>query len=403
MNILLINHYAGNPKLGMEFRPYYLGREWVKSGNNVMIIGGSYSHLRKQQPTANKETIEGIEYVWIPLKPYKGNGIGRIRSMFDFVRKLWFGYKKYLGNFKPDVVIASSTYPLDIYPAHKIAKHYGAKLVYEVHDLWPLSPMELGGYSKNHPFIRIIQAAEDYCYRHSDKVVSLLPNALEHMQERGMSPDKFVYVPNGFDPEEWENIVMTTDHDSILQELKNKGKFIIGYTGGHAISNSIDDLLDAMEYLRDSDITAVIVGKGVEKDRLINKAREKGLNNVLFLPPVSKDQIPALLQKFDATVIMGRRKPLYRFGTSPNKIFDYMMASKPIVMSIVEPVPIPMKASCAIFYEHDRPESLADKLMEISKMSEEERVSMGKKGYNFVKSYHSYPILAQEFIDNLVK
>lgn len=401
MNILLINHYAGNPKLGMEFRPYYLGREWVKTGNKVMIIGGSFSHLRKQQPTAEKETIDGIEYRWIPLKPYKGNGLGRIKSMFDFVRKLWYGYKKYLGDFKPDVVIASSTYPIDIYPAHKIAKHFGAKLVYEVHDLWPLSPMELGGYSKYHPFIMVMQAAEDYCYKHSDKVVSLLPNALEHMKERGMNEDKFAYIPNGYNPEEWSNPKSTTDHDSIIQKLKEEGKSIIGYTGGHAISNSIDDLLDAMEYLTDDDIVAVIVGKGVEKQRLMNISKEKGLKNVIFLPPISKKQIPAFLQKIDAAVIMGRRKPLYRFGTSPNKIFDYMMASKPIIMSLIEPEPIPMKADCALFYDHDKPYSLAMKIKEMCELTEIERNEMGKRGHDYVERYFSYPTLAEQFIKTI--
>lgn len=404
MNILVINHYAGNPQLGMEFRPYYLGREWVKTGNQVMIIGGSFSHLRKQQPTVPRENIEGIEYCWIPLKPYKGNGLGRIRSMFDFVRKLWFGYKKYLGNFRPDVVIASSTYPLDIYPARKIAQHYGGKLVYEVHDLWPLSPMELGGYSKYHPFIMVMQAAEDYCYRHADKVVSLLPNALEHMKERGMNPDKFVYIPNGFDPEEWSDAPNESEYDVALRELKERGKFLVGYTGGHAISNAIDDLLDAMVYLKGTNIIVVLVGDGIEKNRLMKKATEDGISdNVIFLPPVPKSHIPALLKHFDTTVIMGRRRPLYRFGTSPNKIFDYLMAAKPIVMSLVEPSPIPMKAGCALFYDHDSPKDFAAKLVEICALTEAERKGIGLNGKIYVEANHAYPILAKQFIDNIKK
>lgn len=401
MNILVINHYAGNPQLGMEFRPYYLAKEWVKTGNNVMIIGGSFSHLRKQQPKVEKENIDGIEYRWIPVAEYKGNGLGRIKSMFDFVRKLWFGYKKILGNFRPDVVIASSTYPLDIYPAHKIVKHFGAKLVYEVHDLWPLSPMEIGGYSKYHPFIMVMQAAEDYCYKYADKVVSLLPKALDHMKERGMDSNKFVYVPNGFIPDEWINRSLPTDHDDILNDLKKQGKFIVGYTGGHADSNYIDDLLHAMKYIDDENIIAVLVGDGAEKERLKKYACEKNISNVLFLPPVPKNQIPSLLSKFNAVVIMGRKKPLYRFGTSPNKIFDYMMAGKPIVMSIIEPEPIPLKANCAIFYEDDNSQSLADKIKAISRLSDTERNAMGQRGHEYVIKHHPYPTLAAKFLNNI--
>ena len=197
MKILLINHYAGSPNLGMEFRPYYVTKGWVKLGHEVLIVGGSYSHLRKVQPQSCEEMIDDMRYRWVKVNPYKGNGIGRIISMFSFVTKLYCNYRRYLRNFKPDIVIASSTYPLDIYPAYRIARHYHAKLIYEVHDLWPLSPMELGGYSKKHPFIRIMQKAEDDCYRYADAVVSMLPKAEEHMREHGLTRDKFHYVPNG--------------------------------------------------------------------------------------------------------------------------------------------------------------------------------------------------------------
>ena len=168
MNILLINHYAGSPDLGMEFRPYYMAKEWQKAGHHVRIVGGSFSHLRKKQPCEYREIVDNVEYCWIPVNRYKGNGVGRIFSMFLFVFKLYHYFVEYLRNFEPDIVIASSTYPLDIYPAYKIAKHYHAKLIYEVHDLWPLSPMELGGYSKKHPFIQIMQKAENDCYRYVD-------------------------------------------------------------------------------------------------------------------------------------------------------------------------------------------------------------------------------------------
>lgn len=402
MNILLINHYAGNPRLGMEFRPYYLGREWVKRGNKVMIIGGSYSHLRKQQPTTDREKIEGIDYRWIPLKPYRGNGLGRIRSMFDFVRKLWFGYKKYLGDFTPDVVIASSTYPLDIYPAHKIAKHYGAKLVYEVHDLWPLSPMELGGYSKNHPFIMIMQAAEDYCYKHSDKVVSLLPNALDHMKERGMDPEKFVYIPNGYVAEEWENPSKAPDSIvEIVRELKEDGKFIVMYAGGHAISNALDFFLDAMKKLKGSNIVAVMVGKGQEKGRLAKRVKDEGIDNVIMLDPVSKDQIPATLAMADCLYIGWKKNPLYRFGVCPNKLFDYMMAGKPIIHSVAAPNDWVSDGNCGISIEAENSEDLAKAILEMSKWSEENLFKSGQNGKAYCQKMFKYSDQADKFVKAL--
>ncbi len=399
MNILLINHYAGNPKLGMEFRPYYLGREWVKSGNKVMIIGGSFSHLRKQQPTSTEENIEGIKYRWIPLKPYKGNGIGRIRSMFDFVRKLWFRYKRYLGDFKPDVVIASSTYPLDIYPAHRIAKHYGAKLVYEVHDLWPLSPVELGGYSKYHPFIMVMQAAEDYCYRHADKVVSLLPNALEHMKERGMDEKKFAYIPNGYIPEEWEN-PQNPPHEivDLIVKSKEEGKFVIMYAGGHAISNALDFFLDAMKMVEDNNVIALMIGNGQEKERLRKRTEVEGIENVIFLNPVKKDEIPGTLGLADALYIGWKKNPLYRFGICPNKLFDYMMAAKPIIHSVAAPNDWVKDGNCGISVEAENSQELAKAIKELSQWSSERLKETGERGKAYCRKMFKYSDQADKFL-----
>ena len=177
MNILLINHYAGSPRDGMEYRPYYLAREWVRLGHRVLVVAASHAHVRAQQPllagrSRRNETIDGVEYSWLKTPPYSGNGVGRIRNMLAFLHGLYRQGRQLAQSFKPDLVIASSTYPMDIWPA---------QLVFEVHDLWPLSPMELGGLSRWHPFIMVVQAAEDYAYRRADVVVSMLPKVRAYM------------------------------------------------------------------------------------------------------------------------------------------------------------------------------------------------------------------------------
>ena len=124
MNILYINHYAGSPMYGMEYRPYYLTREWLKMGHKVTIIAASYSHVRSKNPICQKEIqkeiIDGIKYIWIKTPEYKGNGIKRVVSIFSFVGKLFKYSKKVVREINPDILIASSTYPLDIYPAYRI-------------------------------------------------------------------------------------------------------------------------------------------------------------------------------------------------------------------------------------------------------------------------------------------
>ena len=124
--------------------------------------------------------------------------------MLAFVRGLYKHRLRIKALFAPDVVIASSTYPFDFVAARSIARLTGARLIFELHDLWPLSPMELGGMSRWHPFIVATQLAEDYVCRWADKVVSLLPRAESHLAERGLAPGKFEFIPNGVVLDDWE-------------------------------------------------------------------------------------------------------------------------------------------------------------------------------------------------------
>jgi hypothetical protein len=109
------------------------------------------------------------------------NGAGRLRNVLSFLRQAWIAGPRWAREFLPDVVIASSTYPMDFWVARRIARRAGARLVHEVHDLWPLSPIELSGMSPRHPFARWCQAAEDAACRQADLVVSMLPRVHGHL------------------------------------------------------------------------------------------------------------------------------------------------------------------------------------------------------------------------------
>lgn len=404
MNILLINHYAGAPKYGMEYRPYYLAHEWAKNGHQVRIVGSSFSHLRSVQPTVSGqvtyENLHGVEYYWIKTNPYKGNSLGRIKNIFSFTSKLFSKKKIYLNNFIPDLVIASSTYPLDIFPAIKIAKDHKALLCFEVHDLWPLSPMEIGGYSKYHPYIMMLQYAENFAYRNSDFVVSLLPKAKDHMEKHGLDLGKFHYIPNGFSLEEWnQNKEAPENHVQVLEELKKKGKFIVGYAGGHALSNALSTLLEAAKQLgKEESIAFVLVGKGVEKQNLQKAALSMNLENVVFLPAIPKVSIPHLLDFMDVLYIGWAKNPLYRFGISPNKLIDYMMAGKPIIHAVEAGNDLVAEASCGLSIPPENAKLLTDAVRQMKGLSEEERRELGTKGKEFATKNHNYEALAKEFI-----
>ncbi|MCR4811282.1 MAG: glycosyltransferase family 4 protein [Bacteroidales bacterium] len=404
MNILMLSHYAGAPQYGMEYRSYYMAREWVKAGHRVMIAGASFSHLRKQQPPLGRENIDGIEYVWLKTRSYEGNGIARVLTMVQFVLECYRNKRLFI-DFKPDVVIASSVYTFDIYPAHYFAKKCGAKLIYEVHDLWPLSPMVIGGYSKYHPFIWLLQRGEDYAYRHVDLVVSMLDKAFPHMQRHGLDEKRFVCVPNGYLAAEWEDTdsqQLPQQHKELLHSLRSEGKTIVGFAGGHTQSTAMQIFVEAAEKLRNHmNLAFVTIGQGPQKEELIQLASSKNLTNIHFLPPIPKPLIPRAIEYFDICYMGGVHSILHKYGTSFNKMTDYMLSQKPIVMSVDEPDSVVQRCGCGIQVEAENVEQVAKAILDIASLSKEERTAMGRKGYDYAVKHLEYATLAKQFLQNI--
>jgi len=402
MNILLINHYAGSTRHGMEFRPFYLAREWVRAGHCVQIVAASFSHIRAIQPELNgvllDEQIEGIDYRWYATPSYQGNGAGRVKNMLAFMRALWRDGPRLARVFKPDVVIASSTYPMDIWPARRIARLANARLVYEVHDLWPLSPMELGRMSRWHPFIMWVQMAEDYAYRHADKVVSILPKAKDYMCSRGMAPQKFVYVPNGVDEDEWaQPAELPQEVKKSLDALRAKGLPLVGYAGTHGLGNALDGLLDAASHLKGK-AEVVMVGTGPDRETLQARVANEGLSNVTMLSAIPKQSVPRFLDDVDIAYIGWHPNPLYRFGISPNKLMDYMMAGKPVVHSVSAGNDPVAEAGCGFTVPPGDAAAVAEAILKLAAMSEAQRKLLGLAGRAFILKNQTYPFLAASFL-----
>lgn len=405
MNILYLEHYAGSREMGMEFRPYYLSREWVRMGHRVTIVAGDYSHLRKSNPEVRQdfqtEEIDGIEYVWLKTGRYSGNGAKRALTMERFVRKLMTRAGWIARKWKPDLVIASSTYPLDTWPAARIARKAGAKYVHEVHDLWPSTLYEMGGMSRKHPFVVLMQIGENSAYRHCDACVSLMPYTLEYMKEHGLREDKWINIQNGVVEEEW------TGYESIPQQHRDffeehRGQFIVGYFGAHSLSNALDLSLDTAKEMMNrpegKDIIFVFVGEGVEKERLVRRAKDEEISNAFFLPRVNKAAVPDLLRSFDCVYMNGMPSPLYRFGLCLNKMYDTMMAGVPVLCVFDAPDTLVRQYDCGFQCSPENREDVISAILKLKAMTPEERHAMGERGREAVVREYTYQRLAERFL-----
>jgi glycosyltransferase involved in cell wall biosynthesis len=251
----------------------------------------------------------------------------------------------------------------------------------------------------------VMQAGENAAYRHSDAVVSMLPAAEPHMRSHGLAPVRFFHVPNGIDLGEWEGEPepLPAPAAQALAEHRRAHRFLVGYAGAHGPANALDTLLDAAALLEDAGVGIVLVGQGPEKEALRGRARTMGLRHVAFLDPVPKRAVPSLLREIDGAFIGIARRPLYRFGVSPNKLMDYMMSGRPVVCGIQEDAGNDMvrDAGCGFSVPPDDPAALAGAIRRLAALAPAEREAMGLQGRRHVEERHAYGVLARQFLEVL--
>ena len=414
MNILIIDHYAGSRSLGMEFRPYYLARQWQRMGHIVTIAAADYSHLRAvnvaSSGRAQSKRVDGVDYIFLRTPEYTGNGLGRARNIAAFLSGLWRLSRRIASGFCPDVVIASSTYPMDIWPARHIAKMCGAKLVWEIHDIYPDSLCL-------HHFPGIIRrmaaaamnAAVDFACGKSDLIVSVLSHARLFLEGRKLGAEavkKLVYIPNGAEagdisgqgePSAYCRALITA-----IEKLRADGKFVVMYLGGFAAANALDEFVWASRLVKNA--AFVLVGNGLDRARLKRLAEREGIsreNRIFFFDAVEKDDVQELLTHADCLYAGLRRSELYRFGVGMNKLYDYMLSARPVICGMDAPFNVIEEGGCGLVIPPEDSAAIAEAVMRLADMPQTARDRMGLRGREYVLANNSWSVLARRFLDAL--
>ena len=401
--IWLINQYSSTPETAMGGRHYYLAQELAKKGYKVYLSAGRYSHLLRQpkqfsEPYLLEKIDSNFSFVWVNLPEYQeAHSKQRVLNWFKFS---WALTKlPSVITDRPDAILYSSPSPIGYLGAKYLANKFKAKFIFEVRDIWPLTLIELGGHSPKHPFVRFMQWIEDRAYKKSDYVFSNLFNAVEHMTSRGLNPKKFNWIPNGISINEVihkENLSV-----EVLSQLP-KNKFIVGYTGTIGVANAIDDLIDAAKLLLAyKDIHFVLVGSGKEKQYLVQKALDLGLDNITFIDAIPKKQIQSMLEQFDVCYIGWQKNPLYRFGIAPNKLPEYLYAGKPIIHAFSGKGDIVQQAQAGITIEAEDPQAIVGAVEQLYALTAEQRQQLGANGKQFVLQNLEYAMIAEK-LENIV-
>lgn len=387
-HLLWVNHFAVAPSDGGGTRHFDLARELTARGWHVTIAASDFhlhsrTYTRRPSPAAHDaihERIDDVDFLWLWTAPYARNDWHRATNWLSFARSLG---RSAPNGTRPDVVIGSSPHLVAAHAAARLASRVGAPFVLEVRDLWPESLLAAGG--RRGPTYHALDVLARRLYARADRIVVLAHGVMDYLAQRGIDRARLVYLPNGADP------------SPVTHRPPVPGRpFTLVYAGAHGPANGLDTVLDAAALLRDAPVHFLLIGDGPAKPALLERARALGLAHLEFRDPVPKQAVPQLLAGADAGLMVLRDAPLFSFGVSPNKLFDYLAAGLPVVCNVPGEVASLLAASGAGEQAADAsPRALADAILHLTGRSNEERTAMGERGRAWLAREHGRAVVAE--------
>jgi len=400
VRVWVVNQFAVPPTQSGGTRHFALAKEMRKLGAETSIVAADVNYHSGKSGVLSAgaryrlEEHEGVEFLWLrSVSSHSESVLMRVIGMFDFWGRIVFG-RTIQRLSAPDVIVGSSPQPFAAFAAALLAKRLKVPFVLEVRDMWPDSLIELGGYSKFHPFILMLSKLEKWLYRHADRIVVLLDGAQSEIVRTAAPVDVATeWIPNGVDLSLFP----------APSRPNNGASFVVLYAGAHGLANGLDTFLDAAHLSLEAkdNITYRLVGDGPRKAGLEKRAQDEGLSNVEFKPSVAKSGVAGELVQADTFYMPLKNSPVFRLGISPNKLFDYMAAARPIIFAVnTERDPV-REAGAGLSIEPEDAEALAQSLRTLKDLTPEARNEMGRNARQYVEANHSHTLLAQKFFHML--
>lgn len=343
-------------------RVYERACYWASWGHEVTILtcapnfphgklfDGYKNHWRKVEEMGDLRIVR--------VKTYVAANEGTFRRTTDFVSFMISAFFAGLFEKRPDVVVSTSPQFFAAVGGWALGVVRRSPFVFELGDLWPASIVAVGAMREG-PLIRILEKIELFLYRKSAAVVTLTHAFKENLISRGIDEKKITVVLNGADS--WRYGPREADHE-MSETYKIGSRFIVGYVGTHGMAHGLLNVLNAAELLSDrDDILFLFVGAGAERAMLIEVAKSRGLENVLFIEPQPKDRVPAVWSLCDVALISLRNNRV--FGeVIPSKMFEAMAMGLPILAAIPkgEASRILEAEQAGMHVEAGKPRALAD-------------------------------------------
>lgn len=390
MKILYIHQYFLTPEDDAGTRSYWISQELIKDGHEVVMLTSS----SKIQKRIERKDVDGIDVIYLKV-PYNQK-MSILQRLLSFVRFMVQSARIALKEKNVDLVIATST-PLTIgFPALVIKKIRKTPFLFEVRDLWPEVPIQMGGL-KNKLLIRLAEWFEKTIYKNAIHIVALSPGMFDGVIKRDISTTKVSMIPN------MSKIDYFWSREKDLSLTKKLGlkqdSFKIVYFGSMGIANGMEYIIDAIREIKDdSQIEFVFMGGGATESILKKQCDDYGITIVHFLGGFPLRELSDVVNLCDVCLITFADLPILATN-SPNKLFDSLSAGKPVIVNspgwtkaMVE------EHNCGVFADPKRPKDLAEKVIWLKENPEKCRI-MGLNSRKLAETTYDKSILCREFAD----
>jgi glycosyltransferase involved in cell wall biosynthesis len=404
--LLILTQYFP-PEIGApQNRLYELAVRLEKSGIDITVLTAMPNYPQMEI----HENYKNLKYHFEEMNSMKVHRssiyvskskkiVSRLRNYFSFVwSSYWVGKKKL--EKKYDFILCESP-PLFLgLSAVRLAKKKKAKLIFNVSDLWPESAEKMGIVT-NKMFLKAATILEEYLYKKSILITGQTQGIVANI--KGRFPSKDVYwLPNGVDLDYYkpnENKVTTwrVEHGFSPEDVI----FFYGGIIGHA--QGLEVILNAAKLIQKENVKFILMGSGPEKDNLIAMAAKYNLSNVKFMEPVSKLDMPNILDNIDVALIPLRKLDLFK-GAIPSKIFESLAKEIPVLLGVdgeAKELFID-KGECGIYFEPENEIELKDGIIKLAE-SKELRLKFGKNGRQYAFSEFNRNNIANNFNQKLLE
>lgn len=407
MKILLIHQYYLEKNDGGGSRWNEMARFWAEQGHDITVLAGMvhYNSGKKNQKykrkyfSDQKNFDNKIRVIRSHVsEAYNVNFIGRLWAYFSFVfSSIWAGL--FYAREKYDFIIVTSP-PLFVgITSYVLSFFKKIPFVFEIRDLWPESAIDTG-VLKNKLVIKLAYKFENFVYRKAVIINVLTPAFRTYLvNKKNVNSNKICFIPNAADFTLVNKVASNFNISNFRSENNiDLDTFVITYVGAHGVANHLIQIIDTAELLQDEKILFLLIGEGMEKNKLKEEVSSRKIKNVRFIDAVPKSEVfkYILASNMGASVL----KKVDTFKTVySNKTFDYMSCKKPLFM-LIDGVSRELveEAGCGIYVEPENKFEFKEKILLY--LNDNKRVvKEGENGFNFAaKNFDRYS-LALKYLD----